>query len=101
MPFCVGLARFDAAVIRVVWACLLWCCVAATVGACARAQTAVDGAIGGFVVDASGAALVGAVVQVENVANGATIRATTVTKGEFLMANLPAGEYRGEVEYAL
>src|SRR5271154_2176798 len=101
MPFCVGLARFDAAVRRIVWACLLWCCVAATVDVRAWGQTAVDGAIGGFVVDASGAALVGAVVQVKNVANGATIRATTVSKGEFLVANLPAGEYRVEVEYAL
>ena len=60
-----------------------------------------DGAISGFVVDAGGAALVGAVVQVQNIANGATNRATTEGKGEFLVAHLPAGEYRVVVEYAL
>jgi hypothetical protein len=101
MSFCLGRAKLGAAVRRIVRACLLWCCVAATVEACARGQSAVDGAIGGFVVDASGAALVGAVVQVKNVANGTMNRATTVSKGEFLVANLPAGEYRVEVEYAL
>jgi hypothetical protein len=61
----------------------------------------VDGAIGGFVVDAGGAALVGAVVQVQNVADGRTSRAATEGKGEFLVAHLPVGEYSVVVEYAL
>jgi hypothetical protein len=64
-------------------------------------QTSVDGAIGGFVVDAGGAALVGAVVQVQSVANGTTNRATTENKGEFLVAHLSPGEYRVTVGYAL
>jgi hypothetical protein len=61
----------------------------------------VDGAISGFVVDGGGAALVGAVVEVENVADGTMIRTTTEGKGEFLVSHLPAGEYRVVVEYAL
>jgi hypothetical protein len=61
----------------------------------------VDGAIGGFVADGNGAALAGAVVKVENVANGTKTRATTASRGEFLVVNLPAGEYRVVVEYAL
>jgi hypothetical protein len=61
----------------------------------------VDGAISGFVVDGGGAALVGAVVDVQNLATEATSRATTVGKGEFLVAHLPAGEYRVVVEFAL
>jgi Carboxypeptidase regulatory-like domain/TonB dependent receptor len=101
MSLCVGRAKCGAAVRKIVWACLLWCCVAATVESCAWGQTSVDGAIGGFVVDASGAALVGAVVQVQNIANGTTNRTTTVSKGEFLVAHLPAGEYQVVVEYAL
>ena len=101
MPLCFGRARSGAVARKIVRACLLWCCAAATVEACAWAQTAVDGAISGFVVDAGGAALVGAVVDVHNLATEATSRATTEGKGEFLVAHLPAGEYRVVVEYAL
>src|SRR5271168_1164680 len=101
MSFCVGRAKPGAFVRKIVWACLLWCCAAATVDSCAWGQTAVDGAIGGFVVDASGAALAGAVVRVENVATGTANRATTEGKGEFLVPHLPAGEYQVVVEYAL
>ena len=48
-------------------------------------------AISGFVVDGGWAALAGAVVQVQNVADGTMTRATTEGKGEFLAAHLPAG----------
>jgi hypothetical protein len=41
------------------------------------------------------------VVHVQNVADGMMTRATTEGKSEFLLAHLPAGEYRVEVEYAL
>ena len=101
MSFGVGCAQVGAAVRKRFWACLLWCCIAAMGEACAWGQSAVDGAISGFVVDAGGAALVGAMVQVQNVAVGTVNRATTGGKGEFLVAHLPAGEYRVEVEYAL
>ena len=101
MPFAVGRAQSRAIARKIVWACLLWCCAAATVETRAWGQTSADGAIGGFVVDAGGAALVGAVVQVQNVANGTTNRATTENKGEFLVAHLSPGEYRVTVEYAL
>ncbi len=96
-----GRANSSAAVWKRLWACLLWCCIAAIGAVRADAQTSVDGAISGFVVDAGGSALVGAVVEVHNVASGAMNRATTGSKGEFLIANLPAGEYRVLVEYAL
>jgi hypothetical protein len=101
MSLRIGRAKVGAAARKIAWAWLLWCGMAAIGEACARGQTAVDGAIGGFVVDADGAALVGAVVQVENIQNGATNRATTEGKGEFLVAHLPPGEYRVVVEYAL
>ena len=101
MLFSVGRARSGAVVRRIVRACLLWCCAAATVEARAGGQTAVDGAIGGFVVDAGGAALVGATVQVQNAADGSMNRATTGDRGEFLVAHLSAGEYRVVVDYAL
>jgi len=101
MLFCVGRAKSGAAVSKIVRACLLWCCIAAMGDACVWAQTAVDGAISGFVVDAGGAALVGAVVKVQNVADGTMNRATSGSKGEFLVAHLPAGEYRVDVAYAL
>src|SRR5438445_8249654 len=101
MSFCVGRAKSGAVARKIVRACLLWCCSAATVETCAWGQSAVDGAISGFVVDGGGAALVGAVVQVQNVADGTMNRATTEGKGDFLVAHLPAGEYRVEVEYAL
>src|ERR1700748_1571756 len=99
MSFCVVRAKSGAMVKKIVRACLLWCCAAAVVEACAWGQTAVDGAISGFVVDASGRALAGAVVQVQSVATGTTERVTTEGKGEFFVAHLPAGEYRVVVDY--
>jgi Carboxypeptidase regulatory-like domain/TonB dependent receptor len=101
MSFCVGRAKSGAVARKIVRACLLWCCAAATVETCAWGQSSVDGAIGGFVVDASGAALIGAVVQVQSIADGTMTRTTTEGKGEFLVAHLPVGEYRVEVAYAL
>ncbi|HTC74537.1 MAG TPA: TonB-dependent receptor, partial [Edaphobacter sp.] len=101
MSLCVGRAWSGAVARKIVRFCLLWCYVAATAEARAWGQSAVDGAISGFVLDGGGAALVGAVVQVQNVADGTMTRTTTEGKGEFLVAHLPAGEYRVEVEYAL
>jgi len=99
MSFCMGRARFGARVRKILWACLLWCCAAAIVGVRAQGQTSVDGAVSGFVIDASGAALVGAVVQVQNLATGLTTNAVTEARGEFVVAHLPAGEYRVIVDY--
>ena len=72
---------------RVVMCLLLGCCSAGGTGH-AWAQTSVDGAISGFVVDASGAALAGAVVQVHEVATGLTMETKTGSKGEFLVARV-------------
>ncbi|WP_353070097.1 TonB-dependent receptor [Tunturibacter empetritectus] len=99
MSFCLGRARLSAGVRNVVRACLLWCSAAAAVGACAWGQTPVDGEVSGFVVDATGAGLKGAVVQVQNLANGLTAVAKTEGRGEFVVAHLPAGEYRVLVGY--
>jgi Carboxypeptidase regulatory-like domain/TonB dependent receptor len=101
MSLCRERADSGAFVRKIVWACLLWCCAAATVETCAWGQTAVDGAISGFVVDAGGRALPGAVVQVQSVASGTTARMTTGGRGEFLVGHLPAGEYRVVVDFAL
>src|SRR5258708_7531381 len=101
MSLRVGRAQVGAAVRKRFWACLLWCCLAAIGEARAGGQTAVDGAIGGFVVGAGGAALGGAMGAVENVAGGTMTRAATGSKGEFLVAHLGAGEYRVGVKYAL
>ncbi|WP_260735923.1 TonB-dependent receptor [Tunturiibacter lichenicola] len=99
MSFCMGRARFGARVRKILWACLLWCCAAAIVGVRAQGQTSVDGAVSGFVIDASGAALVGAVVQVQNLATGLATNAVTEARGEFVVAHLSAGEYRVIVDY--
>ena len=99
MSFCLGRAKVSAWLGNILWACLLWCCATATLGTCAWGQSSVDGEIGGFVVDSSGAALVGAVVQVQNLANGSVAVARTVGKGEFVVDHLPAGEYRVLVDY--
>ncbi len=64
------------------------------------AQTAVDGAIAGFVVDVNGAAIAGATIEVQNTA-GIKTHATTQAKGEFTVPHLPAGDYQVTVEYAL
>jgi hypothetical protein len=100
MVFCRGRVRVCAGLRLGSWAWLLWVGAAAIGGALAWGQSAVDGAVSGFVVDAGGAALVSADVEVENVANGLTSRATTDGKGEFFVAHLPAGEYRVTVDYA-
>ncbi|HEV2710397.1 MAG TPA: carboxypeptidase-like regulatory domain-containing protein [Edaphobacter sp.] len=61
-------------------------------------QTAVDGVLHGVVVDAGGAAVRGARVQVDDAATGFRARATTDNGGEFLVARVPVGRYRVVVE---
>ncbi|MGD0442919.1 MAG: TonB-dependent receptor [Edaphobacter sp.] len=100
MSFGLRRANLGAAVRKIVRACLLWCCAAATIAPLVSAQTAVDGAISGFVVDAGGAAVVGAVVQVQNVTGGTSTRAVTGNRGEFSATHLTAGEYKVTAEYA-
>jgi hypothetical protein len=102
MLFCSGRVRIGAMGLRLkrVVMCLLLGC--GSVGAAGRAwaQTSVDGAISGFVVDASGAALAGADVRVEQASTGLEIAAKTGSKGEFLVPRVPAGAYQVLVEYA-
>ena len=93
--------KTSAALTRILRTSLLWCSAVATIHTCAHAQTAVNGAISGFVLDTSGAALAGATIEVHNNADGSIRRTTTQTKGEFLVPNLPAGDYTVAVDYAL
>ena len=92
MLACFGRARLSAAALQIVWALLLGCVVVGT-GGLAWGQTSVDGAISGLVVDASGAALAGAVVGVRSVSTGLESGATADGKGQFLVPRLRAGEY--------
>src|ERR1700733_4571483 len=93
--------KTSAALTRILRTSLLWCSAVATIHTCAHAQTAVNGAISGFVLDTSGAALAGATIEVHNNADGSIRRTPTQTKGEFLVPNLPAGDYTVAVDYAL
>ncbi|WP_345945425.1 carboxypeptidase-like regulatory domain-containing protein [Granulicella sp. dw_53] len=74
---------------------------------CARAQTAVDGAIRGNVYDSSGAGVVGASIRVTGVSPGARtgmqageLRAVTGSEGEFVLGRVSPGEYEVWVEAA-
>ncbi len=93
--------KTSAALTRILRTSLLWCSALASIHLSAHAQTAVNGAISGFVLDTSGAALAGATIEVHNNADGSVRRTTTQTKGEFLVPNLPAGDYTVAVDYAL
>jgi hypothetical protein len=57
------------------------------------AQTAVDGAIRGSVVDAQGSGVAGAEVQVEDRGAGVKLQTTTGRGGEFVVARVPPGDY--------
>jgi hypothetical protein len=94
-----GRAWFSAAAVKKIRYFLLWSLVAASLGKCAPAQSAADGAISGTIVDAGGAALAGASVQARNIATGASIAVTSGSTGEFLLTALPAGDYIVRVEY--
>ena len=51
------------------------------------------GTVSGTVKDPSGAAVAGAKVEVSNLENGNTFRATTTTAGEFTVPSVPTGHY--------
>ena len=78
-----------------VWLVWLGC----GLGAGAWAQSATDGAIGGWVLSA-GAPVAGAWVVVREVETGLALRARSGAHGEFLVARLPVGEYAVSVEDA-
>jgi hypothetical protein len=63
---------------------------------CVYGQTTAS--VAGTVVDASGAAVANAVVQVTNESTGQSRRAVTGTDGSFVVTLLPPGAYRVEVE---
>jgi len=102
MLFCCGRVRAGAIVLnlKIVVICLLLGYAASGTRGRAWAQTAVDGAISGFVVDAGGAALAGAAVQVRESSTGLILEAKSGGKGEFLVPRVPAGRYQVVVEYA-
>ncbi|WP_263366981.1 TonB-dependent receptor domain-containing protein [Edaphobacter bradus] len=62
-------------------------------GVAGYAQTAVDGAVSGSVVDAGNAAIQGARIRLRNPATALEQQATSDQRGEFLAARLPPGDY--------
>ena len=74
--------------------CLAWLCL---VG-CVCAQSGVDGAIGGRVLNATGVPAAKARVVVREVETGLTVQGFTDLHGEFLLVRLPVGEYQLSVE---
>jgi hypothetical protein len=62
--------------------------------AVANAQTAVDGALNGIIVDPTGAAIAGATLQAKDLATDLTIQTTSDPDGQFLLPRLPPGEYQ-------
>jgi outer membrane receptor protein involved in Fe transport len=65
-----------------------------------KAQTAVDGAIGGTVIDASGAAVSGATVLVHSNSTNAEQSATTDASGYFRVIHLQPGAYNVSITFA-
>ena len=98
MWFGVGRAQGGGAV-KLGVVCLLWTLLAADFTASLFAQTATEGAISGFVTDAGGAALAGAMVEAWSLSTGTHMVAKTGGRGEFLLAGLASGDYRVRVEY--
>jgi Carboxypeptidase regulatory-like domain/TonB dependent receptor len=102
MSLNVGRANLCATVKKIAWACLLlWGYCAMVAGPGIWGQTSVDGALDGFVVDSTGAGLVGSTIEVLSLADGTTSKTTTISKGEFFVAHLRPGEYRLIIDYAL
>ncbi len=60
---------------------------------CSFSQTAVSGTILGTVVDASGAAVAAADVEIHNVSKGVTYRTTTNDSGNYTQTNVQPGSY--------
>ena len=58
-----------------------------------RAQSAVDGAVGGSVLDSTGAAVAGASVTVHNLGTNAQQQAVTDASGYFRVIHLQPGAY--------
>ena len=54
---------------------------------------AINGELAGTVMDPSGAAVVGAQIEVVNVATGQTIRTTTKSSGQYRLSEVPVGSY--------
>jgi hypothetical protein len=65
-----------------------------------RAQSPTDGAIGGRVLSAAGGQVEGAVVVARELETGLVMRTLSGSKGDFLVARLPVGEYVVTVEAA-
>ena len=63
-----------------------------------RAQTAVDGAVRGVVMDEGGAVVAGATVRMEDGATRFAAETVSDRSGEFLVARLPPGIYRATVQ---
>ena len=76
------------------WLCGVVLLLAAIAGNYPVSAQQITGAITGTVIDASGAAVPGAAVEIRNVDTNLTVRLLTQTNGSYQAANLPAGNYR-------
>jgi Carboxypeptidase regulatory-like domain len=88
MERCLNRAGLNAIILKIVFALLT------LHPSDALAQTAVDGAITGIVIDPTGAAITGATLQAKDLATGLAIQTTSGRDGEFLIPRLPTGEYQ-------
>ena len=76
-----------------VWVALLGFGLAVGCAGAALGQTGTDGAIGGKVLNATGAPVAGALVVVHGIETELTMQVRSGTKGEFLVVRLPVGAY--------
>ena len=88
MERCLNRAGLNAIILKIVFALLT------LHPSDALAQTAVDGAITGIVIDPTGAAITGATLQAKDLATGLAIQTISGRDGEFLIPRLPTGEYQ-------
>src|ERR1700704_1089487 len=81
------------------WIAALCFCVASvlSLGPQARAQSTTDGAIGGTVMDPSGAAVPHASITAKNIATGASATGSTDDGGRYQIIHLQPGVYSVEV----
>ncbi len=82
------------------WVAVLCLCLACvlSLGRPANAQSTTDGAIGGTVMDATGAAVPGAKVTAKNNGTNASDSATTDDTGYFRIGKLPPAQYTVKIE---
>ncbi len=88
MEQCLNRAGLNAIILKII------CVLLSLHPASALAQTAVDGAINGSVIDPTGAVIPGATLQAKDLATGLAIQTASGPDGEFQIPRVPTGEYQ-------